>query len=246
MFTQFFEKFYLAISQNIYDDNLTSVSELVKSNLDVLVKNACEYSPYKKVEQGKDKCSRYAYEILIQFVTDDRIMQYVCSKDFDFLDKIIQLEKKYYIGNNLGIQCIFDEDLYTNIMYYMLMNKNSYLYQQIEFNKGFSKNKNIYMLITDETIISRTRIMPFITISDLLQKVSAEKYMTVLCELFMILLDNYKNDPTKAGLYDGRQLRNMDDVLDMIIGTGHYDGLIRNLVASERQRRDFFEDQAIR
>lgn len=233
-------KFYEITSMFLVRGHIKEVVEIIYYNLDILTYAAKQYQPRfhqseksAKSRQEKSLGANYAFEVLLQILTDDAAMKHICTSDSLFLHSVVWQEKE----NSNGAYDELSNVLYPNILQHLVLNSNSFLYSQKEEYNGTSRFANVYELLTDKKIITRQNIVPgqltwHVSKTDL----PLDAYVEVLSKLLSKMIAHYKQNPA-----DGEILNNIRSILDQLIGTN---GVIRRIAYDKKARARHAADYA--
>lgn len=230
------KKFHNITSRFLIRGNIEEVVEIIHYNLPALVRSAVQYVPRRfsvdpNTETAKPNGSNYAFEVLLQLLTDEAVMKHICTNNYPFLHNLVILEKDNDIYGNSELANV----LYDNLLEHLVLNQNSLLYTQKDVNSGTARFANVYSLLTDDKIIRRYNIVPgMLTYHISKTDIPLDKYVDVLLRLLEGMIKSYKKQPDS-----GELLTNIRMIFDQLIGDS---GVTRKLAYDKEAREKYSND----
>ena len=210
------KKFYEVTSRFLVRGHIEEVVEIMHYNLKPLITAAHQFAPkYLRFDDDKEEPSKptgssYAYETLIQLLTDDVAMKHISTTDRPFLHGLLWQESNYS-GLHHGE---LSDAIYTNVVRHLAINPGSFLYTQKDIRNGSARFGNLYEHLTDNKIITRRQIIPgqlTWTVSN--TNVPLDEYADALLKLLELMVNKYKQHPGHGVL-----LNNIQRTLDALFG----------------------------
>lgn len=234
------KKFYSITSTFLVRGHIEEVVEMFHANLLPIVRAARQYNPQRfRVNDDSDNMeekvigSNYAFEMMLQLLTDDAVMRHICTANRPFLHRIVWSEINTSNGAMGGE---FANILYPNLLEHLLKNSNSFLYGQKDDYNGSARFASIYELLTDDKIISRQHIIPGqLTWQISKTDVPMDAYVEVLAKLLERLIDSYKKNQ------DQTVLVNIRAIVDQVMGRN---GVTSRIAFDKKARERYANDIA--